>query len=134
MLLWLDQSQRPHDTGQRITPRANDTITRVETWLDANSDTEDDDEEGPNELIVVDRQDIAVSDCGTGNCCPVERGHVLRKVRRIVKVVGTDPVGIVPQVEGWCEMPHAASQVKDHDEGGEGLDDILDLNGNIRIL
>ncbi|MCP4500470.1 MAG: hypothetical protein GY822_10970, partial [Deltaproteobacteria bacterium] len=45
MLLWLDQSQRPHETGQRTTPRVNDTITTVETWLDASSDSEEDDDE-----------------------------------------------------------------------------------------
>ena len=52
MLLWLDQSQRPHETGQRITPRVSDTITKVETWLDESSDSEDDDDESTLKIDI----------------------------------------------------------------------------------
>ena len=46
--LWLDLSQRPHETGTRIYPQQGDVIERVETWDDNDSETsgsDSDDEE-----------------------------------------------------------------------------------------
>lgn len=56
--------------------------------------TNDDDEHGPNELILVSWQDISISYCRTGYRGPIDSCQELVHFRRILKPVSSDPINI----------------------------------------
>ena len=99
--------------------------TQITKEVTEDSNTTNDDNHCPCQLVVVCWQDVSIADGSACNCCPIKTVSVLIQHAAIFDSSFRHPVDIWCSVTKWCGVPEASSSMNCEEPLEKGNDNVL---------